>query len=233
MDCHAHINGPGAAGALSDFGWRQRRSSFYVLQNRAAGDFAALCGLPDDPGYTLEQLATGAYVALKMYPHYVEPPYRRVADYFPGWAVAAAAEHGIPIVLHLPAPLSECHAEVLDLVEAQTELRIVLAHAGRESHVRNRTDGVLRTLAECSNVVMDTSMVTSRPLLALVLKRLGPERVLYGSDEPFNLLRYIEVDDPEHGRAVVSHHDYHWNKPWAQRYAERARAAPLLHFQAP
>ena len=210
-----------------------KRANRYILEHKTADDFATLCGLPDDPTYTIEQIFSGSYVALKMYPHYVEPPYRHVVEYFPHWALEAVVECGMPIILHLPAPLSQCYQEVLDLVTSFPDLRIVLAHLGRESQPRERTATVLRDLAGCRNIVMDMSMATNRPLHALALATLGPDRILYGSDEPFNLLRYIEIDDPEGGRAVVSHHDYHWNKPWArQRYGERARGAPLVHFQA-
>lgn len=273
VDCHAHVNGRGAASDFSDYGWRQRRSSFpewdlpshdaalgtlyarrsvrtiwmpqphkgidhkkanaYILRSKRPSDFATLCGLPDDPVYTLDQIASGSYVALKMYPHYTEPPYARIAEYFPSWALQAAAESAMPIILHLPTPLSRCHAEFLDLAEAFPTLRVVLAHLGREHESTERIERLFAELATHPGVVADMSMVTSRPLIRSALRTMGADRILYGSDEPFNLLRYIEVDDPEHGRSVASHHDYHWNKLWArERYGEAAREAPLIHFQA-
>lgn len=273
VDCHAHVNGRGAASDFSDYGWRQRRSSFpewdlsshnavldmlyrhrsvrtiwmpqpqkgidhrkanaYILRNKPPSDFATLVGLPDDPDYTLEQIASGSYVALKMYPHYTEPPYTRIAEYFMPWALEAAAGSGMPIILHLPTPLSRCHAELFDLTETFPTLRVVLAHLGREQESTERIERLFAKLATHPGVVADMSMVTSRSLMRLALRALGADRLLYGSDEPFNLLRYVEIDDPRDGRSVVSHHDYHWNKAWArERYGQMAFDAPLVHFQA-
>lgn len=272
IDCHAHVNGPGAASDLSDYGWAQRRSSFpewsiesdavvrellygqrivrrlwmpqphkgvdhkkansYIVANKPSHDLAILCGLPDDRSYTVGELETGQYVALKMYPHYVEPPFEAVRDYFPDWALSAAQSNGLPIVLHLPHPLWQCHVEVLKLAEDYPDLRVVLAHLGRESSVSQAAETAFRAIGDYPNIMMDTSMATDRQVFQLAFAELGFERIMYGSDEPFNLLRYTKVDDPERGSIIVSSYPYHWNEPWMlSAYGFYARTAPMLHLQ--
>lgn len=214
-------------------GFDHQRVNDYILRDLPPGDFAILCGLPDDEQYTLERIRSGRFVALKCYPHYVEPPYRWVSEFFPDWALQACQDGAVPIILHLARPLTECVDEVLALTDKFPRLVVVLAHLGRVKSTSAAVQSAFHAVAERQCVVADTSMVTDAGVVSAAFAALGPERVLFGSDEPFCLLRYIEVVDAERGSTVVSHDDYHWNKPWAfQRYGDTARRAVLIHFQS-
>lgn len=209
-----------------------RLANRYLADNAAADDMIALCGLPDDAAYTTAQIATGAYAALKMYPHYREPAYGRLAEYFPDWSLSAAQAAGLTAIVHLPVPLSECAPEVIAIARRFPELKIVLAHLGRQALVHDGARRVFETVARCPNVALDTSMRPERQVHELALQTFGPARVLFGSDEPFNLLRYVKVTDPQFGRHNVSLRRYHWVPVQVHYiYAAAAATASLLHFQ--
>jgi uncharacterized protein len=132
---------------------------------------------------------------------------RRIVDYFPGWLCVAAAEASLPIVLHVARPLTQCWREVRSLVEAHPTLRIDLAHMGRVGPDEPGVQEAFEAMVDLDKVAMDTSMVSVAPVLELAFDTIGHERVMFGSDVPFNLLRFLPVDDPDLGRVNASPHD--------------------------
>jgi predicted TIM-barrel fold metal-dependent hydrolase len=210
----------------------QRKANAYLLEHRPPGDQVALCGLPDDPRYTCAQLETGRYAALKMYPFIREPPFTRISEYFPQWACRAATAASVPLILHVPSPLHQCIDEVVALARDHPHLIVILAHLGRESTAHQPTQRAFQAAAMLPNLAADTSMARSHDVHLLALDSLGPDRVLFGSDEPFNLLRYAPVADEQRGTVNVPPRPYHWIAPDIfQRHHLTVAHAEILHFQ--
>ncbi|MEU0968330.1 amidohydrolase family protein [Streptomyces sp. NPDC005917] len=214
-------------------GFDHRAANDYVRGHADSHRLPALCVLPDDLDYSLGQLRSGVYRAVKSYPHYREPPYQRILEFFPHEVLTLCEHLRLPLILHVPRPLSHCVEEVVDIMRAHPSLRVILAHAGRNTHADRPYVAALRSLSRWPNAVVDTAMVTSVPVLSAALRILGINRVLFGSDEPFNLLRYRMVRTKQHGDIAVPAHRYHWEKPWVrQRYGYLAAGAPAVHFQS-
>jgi hypothetical protein len=209
-----------------------RRANRYLLSAIGPDDRVLLCGLPDDSTYTTVELASGRYSGLKMYPHYREPPYGQLDEYFPDWAMTAAADAGVPAVVHLPLPLAECVDDLLVLADRHPRTRIVLAHLGRQSRVNDAAVTAFARAAERPHVAMDTSMATDAGVHELAYATFGPRRVLYGSDEPFNLLRYSTYQHPTLGLRLIGPRRYHWlaEKDFAA-YRHLGVDAHLVHLQ--
>lgn len=70
------------------------------------------------------------------------------------------------------------------------ELRIFLIHMGGASFTAF-SDAAIEVAAECSNITLIGSAIRSKPLIKAI-RMLGPERIAYGSDAPFEI-PYIEV----------------------------------------
>lgn len=209
-----------------------REANRYVLANSSDRDIPMVCAVLDDSSYTEQLVRSGAFVGVKSYPHAVEPAYQHILDFFPHWLLDCAEQEGTPIVLHTPTPISECWQELAEILETHLDLKVVLAHLGREATSSSELQRALEVLGDYDRVVADVSMSTHSDVYDLAFEALGTRRVLFGSDEPFNLLRYREVVDPDYGRKVVSSQAYHWNKSWAiERYGELTHDAPLIHFQ--
>lgn len=204
----------------------------YLLENSPAFDEVALCGLPDDVDYTVRELGTGNYVGLKMYPFYFEPPANKILEYFPDDILAAAEDADLPIILHTFKLLADCIEEVIDIAVRFPRLRIVLAHLGRHQAASARTLEVYRVVARFPQFYTDVSMATNTDVYKQVLATFGPERVLFGTDEPFNLLRYIDYEHPILGRRLVSTYPYHWlDESQRKEYGHLAANAMLVHWQ--
>jgi hypothetical protein len=209
-----------------------RKANNYLVGNSKPPDMVALCAIPDDISYTIQEVQSKQYVAIKSYPNYFEPPAKTILEFFPLEILEIAQDTRIPIILHLPQPLANCLGEVLEILENFPKLQIVLAHLGRHHDATSISGDAFRALSSFSQVVVDTSMVTSVGLLRQALEILGRERVLYGSDEPMNLLRYIEYEHPILGRRLMSTYPYHWlDREQQRQYGYLAKDAVHLHWQ--
>jgi predicted TIM-barrel fold metal-dependent hydrolase len=209
-----------------------RRANDYLLFSAGPDDRITLCGLPDDREYTVRQLRSDRFAALKMYPHYREPPYQRLDEYFPDWALAAAAAAGVPAIVHLPLPLADCIDNVLAVARRNQGTQLVLAHLGRQHAVDQVSVRAFEAAAALPQISADTSMVIEREVHQLALCAFGPHRVLYGSDEPFNLLRYTAFQHPEHGYRLTAKQPYHWlDEAMYEQYRHLAQGAHLVHLQ--
>jgi Amidohydrolase len=210
-----------------------RVANAYLSSYAPASDLLALCGLPNDPDYTIDQLRSGRWAALKMYPHYFEPEATELRQFFPDEIVIAAAELGIPLILHPHRPITSCYGELLALADRHPEIRIILAHLGREFLPSGQLTDVWRLLSAIPGLVADTSMICDATVIASAFQHLGMSRVLYGSDEPCNLLRYITYQHPELGQRVSSDFPYHWlRKDLLRDYGHLGKGAWLNHFQS-
>ncbi len=208
------------------------QANMYLCSKIPSKDRVAVVALPDRPEYTLREISSQKYVAVKSYPNYFEPPVRKIRDFFTLDILAAAVQADIPIILHVPSPLAICVEELLSIIREFPKLKIVLAHLGRHSHATDQSLAAFEALQPFEKVVVDTSMSPSPGVLKQVFKTFGINRVLYGSDEPMSLLRFVEYAHPTLGRRIMSNYPYHWLNPDQHReYGHLGKGAVHLHWQ--
>ncbi|MBB2988525.1 amidohydrolase family protein [Terracoccus luteus] len=196
-------------------------NAFQGIDHRAANDYLAASaphqgdwfvafGISDDPDYTVGLLRRTRATACKMYARSVVPFLTRITEVFPPAVLAECARLEVPIILHLPASLEESREELLTVLDDYPTLKVVLAHCAlvRPDH-QGDLDALL-TLAPHANVVVDTALVVDPRTLDVALQALGPERVLFGTDEPLSLLRVLEYQHPVKGKQWASTTPYHW-----------------------
>lgn len=115
-----------------------------------------------------------------------------IEEYVPEWIWEVAHERRFVITLHLvrsgalsdPANL----AAILRLCEKYPGAKLILAHAGRGFHAPNTIDA-LPELRGLGNVWFDSSAICEPEALMAIIKTLGPERLLWGSDFPVSQQR--------------------------------------------
>lgn len=209
-----------------------RRANAYLTRATSKHDRIALCGIPDDLQYTLSEMASGKYAALKMYPHYFEPAATRIREYFPTDVLAAAEQRSMPLVVHVARRIEECAGEIEEIANTYPGLQIILAHYGRAVTASRVVAYAFERILPLENVFMDCSAVHSREVHMLAMATLGSGRILFGSDEPMCLLRMEGFLHPEDGYRFTSPHPYHW---LAERHRvgweHLAAKAILLHWR--
>lgn len=97
--------------------------------------------------------------------------------------VEAAIEHRLPILMHSwrktvgQMPYESTAQHIANLATRYPEARIIMAHLG------GQVESAVNTIAGCPNVYTDTSgSLNSSGAVRLAVDRLGPERVVFGSD---------------------------------------------------
>ena len=188
----------------------------YLLDNSPPKDRVALFGISDNNDeveYTREELRSGNYSGLKMYYCSSEVQRKALYDYFPKDVLEVAEEVDVPIILHLPNTISRSLDEVSALASDFPKLRIMLAHAGVTWSYPKHFEQTMAETASHPNIFMDTSGVTNPAIIQTALEQFGPERILYGSDEPLNLLREFTYVNPDLGPRLLTDYPYHWVDP--------------------
>jgi predicted TIM-barrel fold metal-dependent hydrolase len=215
-------------------GIAHRAVNEYLRSVSPEGDRVALFGVSNnetDVEYTRAELKSGQYEGLKMYYNASNPPKKELLEYFPPEVLTVAEKENVPIILHLPASLYNSADEVEAVVARYPALKVVLAHIGVAHIVRPELDGILKRFAKSGNVYVDTSGVDNPQLVSKALEHLGTDHVLYGSDEPLNLIRAVVYDNPELGPRLLTDYDYHWADSEEQSKWRHLAGEPFVHNQ--
>lgn len=208
----------------------KRAVNEYLAGDPSPSDYPVLFGVsdtPEDIDYTIAQIESGAFRGLKMYYFASDPPKYGLFEYFPRPVLDAAQKAEIPIILHLPHSLYRSEEEVEQLSEEYPDLKVILAHIGVANLPKPELDVILPRFAQLPNVYVDTALVDADGIAIKALQHMGPKKVLYGSDEPLNLLRTVTYFNPELDTArVLTDFPYHWADPVEQtKYRSSAQTA--------
>ena len=178
------------------------------------GTCHALYGIPDDPDYTVHMLNHPRVSALKMYYSYLEPPATQIYQYFPKVVLSAAQSLRVPIVLHPPTKITDCFDQLERLICDFPDLKICIAHLGL---LRDMASGARKRFcamfADNPLVYFVHALVQSAEVISTALHVLGSGRIMYGSDAPLDLIRYVDYKHPQLGWRAVSEYVYHWSDP--------------------
>jgi predicted TIM-barrel fold metal-dependent hydrolase len=117
----------------------------------------------------------------------------------------AIARRGKPLLIHVDGP--EWDSALLDVATTYTGWKVIVAHGGPGTPVRATASLVERT----DNVYVELSTsFPDLPIVHEVVQRIGPERLLFGSDAP--------LLDPAYALGL-----------YADAYADLARTTQTAH----
>lgn len=109
-------------------------------------------------------------------------------------AYGIAADAGVPLIIH--ARLNDgpsLASQINDIRKAAPMLTVIVAHMGRRAP--NTATGVeenLLALRDDDRVLFETSTVRDSEIFARAVDIVGEDRVVFGSDQPFN--SYLDPD---------------------------------------
>lgn len=187
-----------------------KQTNEYLLKNTDKKDRIALYGIPDDVDYTIDSLETGQYSALKMYYSYFNPSATKIYEYFKPEILEVCEHLRIPIILHLPSSIINCFPQIEQLITDFPYLKLVIAHMGLQKVSSPRLLEIFNKLRSFENTYLDNAMVPSSEIIINAIDLLGSQRIIYGSDEPLNLIRVNVYVNPVLGERYISDYPYHW-----------------------
>lgn len=164
----------------------------------------------DDPKAVAEALRKGLFCGLKVYHCYAartDTMHASIREYVPEWMWEILHEMRGVLMLHIVRDEAIADAvnqqQIRELSRKYPGARIILAHVARSFNYRHARKG-LAVLEDLDNVVVDTSAVGEAEAFRVALRRLGPQRVLWGSDFAVSEMR---------GRCVSTGSRFFWLHP--------------------
>jgi hypothetical protein len=136
-----------------------------------------------------------------------------IFDFLPHHALEVLNARGAWVTLHVPHADRLGHpqniAEVKEIRRRYPRITLVIAHLGR-SYTLPHAEESLPLLADDPGLYFDISAVLNPTVLKLALETLGPERLLYGTDNPIFYMRGRRQWD---GRRYINRTSYpfHFN----------------------
>ena len=114
-----------------------------------------------------------------------------------------AKELKVPILIHTGSEIFASPAQAALMAEVYPEVTIIMAHMGSPWLVKQS----ILVAKRRDNLVIDTSIQPNPMLIREAVKTIGPERVLFGSDMPFQD-QYLELKKLE--RADLTEQELRW-----------------------
>ena len=93
-------------------------------------------------------------------------------------------ERGMPVLVHCGHPIFTLPWSIEELAVEFPDLRVVLGHMGHGNIVY--INGSIDVAERNPNVYLETSGMPMHSKIRTAFERVGPERVMYGSDAPFH-----------------------------------------------
>ncbi|MCB9452902.1 MAG: amidohydrolase [Anaerolineaceae bacterium] len=103
-------------------------------------------------------------------------------------AYSIMAEAGVPMLIHFRAGEGFSVTEQAKAILRQVpHLKLIVAHMGRNTpNTSDKVEAALLGLRDESNVIFETSTVRDPAIIARAVELVGINRVVFGSDYPFN-----------------------------------------------
>ena len=138
----------------------------------------------------------GAKSYLTLAPAYLPPDEIRIFDFFPPHQLEIHNRHGWIVMLHIPrtARLRDAVnlAQLLQIESDYPRLRLIVAHVGR-AYCDEDVGNAFEALAETKRLCFDISANTNERVFEQLLRCVGPQRVLFGTDLPILRMRMRRI----------------------------------------
>lgn len=185
------------------------------LANRYVAESAGKYGFypfyfshPAEPAEPFEQsVLAGKFLGVKSYlnlaPDYIPQGEIRIYDFFPPHQLEVINRHGWLMMLHIPRDgrLRDRVnlAQMVEIEEKYPNIKLIIAHVGR-AYAEEDVGDAFEVLSGCKKMLFDITANANAQVFEQLLRAVGPDRVLFGSDMPILRLRARRI--VENGKYV-------------------------------
>jgi predicted TIM-barrel fold metal-dependent hydrolase len=164
------------------------------------------------PDWTAEELRTqlrrGPFSGVKVYLSLANAALKvneiTIFDFLPHAQLALLNELGMIVMLHIPRdgrlrdPVNL--EQMLEIERRYPGVKLIIAHVGRAYCEEDMGDSLAVLGRETRNMLFDFSANTNAVVFAELIRRIGPRRILFGSDLPIVRMRCHRIC--EQGRYI-------------------------------
>jgi predicted TIM-barrel fold metal-dependent hydrolase len=160
--------------------------------------------LVSTPQWSAEELESkvceGGFLGLKPYlsfaPAHIPADDITILDFLPRSHLQVADDHGWIVMLHIPRrarlrdPLNL--EQMLEIERRYANVRLIVAHIGR-AYCCEDVGNAFQVLAETEHMMFDFSANTNAEVMESLIRAVGPQRILFGSDLPILRMRMRRI----------------------------------------
>lgn len=156
---------------------------------------------PEEPAAVLEEKITkegflGVKVYLSLSPDHIPVNEITIFDYLPHHQLEVLDQHKAIAMLHIPRDgrlKDPVNLEQMLLIEEKYPgVRLIIAHVGR-AYCEGDIGDAFERLSSTVNMMFDISANTNEKVFGQLIKAVGPERILFGSDLPVTRMRMKRI----------------------------------------
>lgn len=184
------------------------RSVDLNASNAYASDSARTHNLPallvSTPAWSADEVKRrvqeGGFLGLKPYLSFAPPEIPggdiTVFDFLPHAHLEVADAHGWVVMLHIPRPARLRDpvnlSHLLEIERRYPRVRLIVAHIGR-AYCGEDVGNAFEVLKDTTQMAFDFSANTNAWVMEQLLRAVGPQRVLFGSDLPILRMRMRRI----------------------------------------
>ena len=154
-----------------------------------------------------QSVLAGKFLGVKSYlnlaPDYIPQGEIRIYDFFPPHQLEVINRHGWLMMLHIPRDgrLRDRVnlAQMVEIEEKYPNIKLIIAHVGR-AYAEEDVGDAFEVLSGCKKMLFDITANANAQVFEQLLRAVGPDRVLFGSDMPILRLRARRI--VENGKYV-------------------------------
>lgn len=184
-------------------------NGYIAEQVRRLGFFGLMYARPDWSAEELvTQLRRGPFSGVKVYLSLADASLAvneiTIFDFLPPHQLAVLNDLGLIVMLHIPRdgrlrdPVNI--AQMLEIERRYPNVRLIIAHVGRAYCEEDMGDALEVLGRETQRMLFDFSANTNAVVFAELIRRIGPRRILFGSDLPIVRMRCRRIC--EQGRYI-------------------------------
>lgn len=174
------------------------RTNMYVKNCAQRHSYPSLLlSMPDWSASFLEnEIIRGGFKGCKVYLNYahrVIPQNEiRIFDFLPHHQLEVLHEHGWVVMLHIPRdgrlgdPVNLW--QLLEIENRYPHVKLIIAHVGR-AYCPEDVGDAFAVLSRTRHMMFDISANTNKDVFEQLIRAMGPERILFGSDLPITRMR--------------------------------------------
>ena len=156
------------------------------------------------------QLTDGGFYGVKVFlsysPAYIPGSEIRIFDFMPHHQLEVLNKLGAVLMLHIPRPLRLRDpvnlAQLIEIEEKYPDIKLIVAHIGR-AYCQCDVGNAFDILGKTKNMCFDFSANCNSDVMDGLIKAVGPERILFGSDLPILRMRCRRIERDGHYVNIV------------------------------
>lgn len=212
----------------------------YVLNKTRGTDFRALALVhPEESAEAIAGYLSKGFLGIKVYlnyaPRYIPTNEIRIFDFLPRHQLEVLDKECAICMLHIPRSMRLRDpvnlAQLVEIDARYPNIKLIVAHIGRAYALEDVGDA-MSVLSKTKHMMFDFSANTNAEVMAELIRAVGPQRVMFGTDLPiFRMRAHRIVENGVYCNIVVKGQYGDMSKEPNMRETDKGEAITFLFYE--